>query len=86
MGSGRTLQSCPAFTVRGSSPPCCVASRSPGACVLYSGHTLSGSLSPVAVCQRAALLIGLPPLLLPGCHKCYRFDSVRLSRKGATLL
>lgn len=47
-------------------------------------HTFSGSQSPVAVCKRAALLIGLPPLLLPGCHKCYRFDSVRLPRRGAT--
>ena len=36
---------------------------------LHVKHTLSGSRSPVAVCQRAALLIGLPLLLLPGCHK-----------------
>ena len=35
------------------------------------GYTFSGSRSPVAVCQRAALLIGLPALL-PAAQVSYR--------------
>ena len=48
------------------------------------GHTFSGSRSPVAVCQRAALLIGLPALLTAAQVSLSRFACVRLPRTGAT--
>ena len=51
---------------------------------LHVKHTLSGSRSPVAVCQRPALfqVCGVACSVV---SQCYRFESVRLSLKVATL-
>lgn len=50
-----------------------------------AGHTFSGSRSPVAVCHRAALLIGLP-LCLQRSGYLSRFACAGLSPVGATQL
>lgn len=44
-----------------------------------------GSRSPLASGHSPALFPGCAASLVPSCHNSYRFESVRLSRKGATL-